>query len=60
MSDNISYSELLQPIRYEHKYNVNIRIRIGFWVANIRIQFFVFVSALAKSGRYVRLVCVSV
>ena len=38
MSDNISYYELLQPIRY--KYNVNIRIRIGFWVVNIQIQFF--------------------
>ena len=35
MSDNISYYELLQPIRYKHKYNVNIRIRIGFWVENI-------------------------
>ena len=44
MSENISYYGLLQPIRY--KYNANIRIRIGFWVANIRIQFFVFVSAL--------------
>ena len=46
MSENISYYGLLQPIRYKHKYNANIRIRIGFWVANIRIQFFVFVSAL--------------
>ena len=48
MSENISYYGLLQPIRYKHKYNANIRIRIGFWVANIRIQFFVFVSALKK------------
>ena len=44
MSDDISYYELLQPIIY--KYNANIRIRIGFWVANIQIQYFVFVSAL--------------
>ena len=36
MSDNISYYELLQLIRYTHKYNANIRIRIGFWVANIQ------------------------
>ena len=35
MRDNISYYELLQPIRYKHKYNTNIQIRIGFWVANI-------------------------
>ena len=49
MSDNISHYELLQPIRYKHKYNANIRIRIGFWVANIRIKFFVFVSALKVS-----------
>ena len=49
MSENISYYGLLQPIRYKHKYNANIRIRIGFWVANIRIQFFVFVSALISS-----------
>ena len=49
MSENISYYGLLQPIRYKHKYNANIRIRIGFWVANIRIQFFVFVSALVFS-----------
>ena len=47
MSENISYYGLLQLIRYKHKYNANIRIRIGFWVANIRIQFFVFVSALS-------------
>ena len=46
MSDNISYCELLQRIRYKHKDNANIWIRIGFWVANIRIKFFVFVSAL--------------
>ena len=46
ISDNISYYELLQPIIYRHKYNANIRILIGFWVANIRIQFFVFISAL--------------
>ena len=39
MSDNISYYERLQPIRYKHKYNAKIRIRIGFWVANIPIQF---------------------
>ena len=39
MSENISYYGLLQPIRYKPKYNANIRIRIGFWVANIRIQF---------------------
>ena len=49
MSENILYYRLLQPIRYKHKYNANIRIRIGFWVANIRIQFFVFVSALEST-----------
>ena len=54
MSDNISYYELLQPIRY--KYNANIRIRIGFWVVNIQIQFFIFVSALnfIPHTKYVR------
>ena len=52
MSENISYYGLLQPIRYKHKYNANIRIRIGFWVANIRIQFFVFVSALFSTEKY--------
>ena len=45
MNDNISYYKLLQRIRYKHKYNANIRIRIGSWVANIPIQFFVFVLA---------------
>ena len=48
MSDNISYYELFQPIRYKHKYNANIQIRIGCWVVNIRITFFVFVSALTN------------
>ena len=61
MSENISYYGLLQPIRYKHKYNANIRIRIGFWVANIRIQFFVFVSALLKmSLRFDRHLCSAV
>ena len=55
MSENISYYGLLQPIRYKPKYNANIRIRIGFWVANIRIQFFVFVSALHLYRRYILL-----
>ena len=51
-SDNILYYELLQPItiRYKHKYNANIRIQIGFWVANIQFKFFVFVSALYLVG----------
>ena len=53
MSDYISYYELLQPIRYKSKYNANIRIQIGFWVANIQIQFAVFVSAIAISNTYV-------
>ena len=53
MSDDISYYKLFihvciekYTIRFTHKYNANIRTLMGFWLPQIRIQFFAFVSAL--------------
>ena len=46
MSDNILYYKLLPPISDININIIQIFVRIGFWVANILIQFFVFVSAL--------------